>query len=67
VFTASIGGHGDTALGDGCGGVAAPLDEAVSALRALVDANGGPEPRWRSLQQVPRAVTVFSGARSGGN
>jgi hypothetical protein len=63
VFIASIGGHSVTAFGDACGEVAIPLDKAADALRALVDANGGPGRRGQSLQQVPRAVTVFTGAR----
>ena len=65
TFTASIGGRTVTSFGDGCGGVAIPVDKAVSALRALVDANGGPERRWRAIRQVPVAVRAFKGTRSG--
>jgi len=65
TFVASMKGRTVTALGDGCGGVAIPLDKAVGELRALVDANGGPERSWRSITQVPAAVKVFTAPSAG--
>ena len=64
VFEASIGGRIATSFGDTCGGVAIPVDKAVNALRVLIDANGGPERRWRPIRQVPIAVRVYTGGHS---
>lgn len=65
IFVASIGGRMATSRGGHCGEVAIPLDRAVGALRALVDANGGPEPKRPRIDQVPTAVKAFSAMRQG--